>query len=157
MGQILLEFLDWIFLFVLLAVGYVCGVISEKRHYKSIREREKQFSHVLAFGSKWPPTVGRNVDSALVTGSVVISADYFKTFVGGLRKLVGGRFRGYETLMDRARREAILRMKEEADRLGADMVFNFKCESSQIGGRGQGGLLSMEVIAYGTALTDRGR
>jgi uncharacterized protein YbjQ (UPF0145 family) len=47
-----------------------------------------------------------------VSGSVVVSVDYFKRFLAGLRTLVGGRVTSYETLLDRARREAILRCKE---------------------------------------------
>ena len=39
-------------------------------------------------------------------------------------KLYDGRVKSYETLVDRARREAILRMKEAARDQGAGMVIN---------------------------------
>jgi uncharacterized protein YbjQ (UPF0145 family) len=88
----------------------------------------------------------------LVTGSVVISVDYFKRFLASLRTLIGGRVTSYESLLDRARREAILRMKEEASKLGADKVFNIKLETSSISKSAKGKVGSIEVLAYGTAL-----
>ena len=39
-------------------------------------------------------------------------------------------------------------MKEEAEKLNAAMVFNVKFETSRIGG----GVPTIEVLAYGTAL-----
>ena len=83
---------------------------------------------------------------------MVIANDYFKAFVAGLRNLFGGKIRTYETLLDRARREAILRMKEEAQKLGADFVFNIKYETSNISGQYSKRLPVIEVHAYGTAL-----
>ena len=152
--EIIGQFLDWIIFFVLLGAGYIFGRVAENRHYASIRKREGELADVLVFGAKWPPNVGRATGSALVSGSVVISADYFKMFVGGLRKLIGGRFRGYETLVDRARREAVLRMKADARRHGAKLVFNVKFESYQVGAVRAGGVSCVEVLAYGTALIE---
>lgn len=90
----------------------------------------------------------------MVSGSVVISIDYFKRLLGNLRNLFGGRVKAYESLLDRARREAILRMKEDALSRGGEMITNLKMETSTLTGaanqRGQIG--SVEVIAYGTAV-----
>ena len=87
-----------------------------------------------------------------VQGNVVISVDYFKRLSAGLRSLLGGRVGAYESLVDRARREAILRMKRNAQEQGANHIFNVKLETSSItkGGRGQIG--AVEMFAYGTAL-----
>jgi len=151
--ETLFQFIEWALVFVLIAVGYIFGRIAELRHYKSIRAREKKLAHILIFNLRWPPVIGKQCDSALVTGSVVVSADYFKSFVGGLRKIIGGRFRGYETLVDRARREAVLRMKEDARKRGAKMIFNVRFETFQVGAGTRRGLAAVEVLAYGTALT----
>jgi len=90
----------------------------------------------------------------MVSGSVVISIDYFKRLLGNLRNLFGGRVKAYESLLDRARREAVLRMKEEAQARGGEMITNLRMETSTLTGsanqRGQIG--SVEVIAYGTAV-----
>ncbi|MGH8664838.1 MAG: YbjQ family protein, partial [Burkholderiales bacterium] len=84
-----------------------------------------------------------------VHGTVVVSADYFKTFVAGLRNLIGGRFRAYETLLERARREAVLRLKEQARAKGARLVVCVRFETTSIS---SGWAPAIEVLAYGTAL-----
>ena len=93
--------------------------------------------------------VGIRAVQFLVHGAVVVSADYFKTFIAGLRNLFGGRFRSYETLMERARREALLRLKADARRKGAKTVICVRFETTSIS---TGWAPAMEVLAYGTAL-----
>ena len=44
----------------------------------------------------------------------MVSVDYFKRFLAGLRMIFGGRVSSYESLLDRARREALLRMRLQA-------------------------------------------
>ncbi len=143
---------DFIVLVTLLAVGYVFGRIAEARHYKSIIQREDEYRDLLVIASKIPPLGEQLEASILVTGSVVISVDYFKRFLAGLRSLVGGRIVAYESLLDRARREALLRMKQEARKVGANKVFNIKLETASISKNARGGVGSIEVLAYGTAL-----
>lgn len=139
-------------LLTLLAVGFFAGRVVERRHYASIRAREKQYGDVLAFMMRFPPDRVTPQSVFLVTGTVVISADYFKTFVAGLRNLFGGRFRAYESLMERARREALLRLKAEARRRGAKLVVCVRFETTSIT---SGWAPSIEVFAYGTALIPR--
>jgi len=144
--------IDLIIFVTLLAVGYGFGQYAEKQHYASIRKRELYLRSIPVIASRIPPHGNPNYDSQLVSGSVVISVDYFKRFIAGLRNLVGGRVTSYEALLDRARREAILRVKREAKNLGAEMVFNIKLETASIH-KGKGNTIgSVEVLAYGTAL-----
>ncbi|MEJ2143191.1 MAG: heavy metal-binding domain-containing protein [Gammaproteobacteria bacterium] len=144
---------DIIVLILLLATGYFFGRMAEKRHYKSILQREKKYQKLTVVASKFPPAFKNTHDTELVMGSVVVSVDYFKRFVASLRNLIGGRVRTYETLVDRARREAILRMKEEAARLGARMIFNIKLETASISkNQRNNNVGSVEVLAYGTAI-----
>lgn len=144
--------LDLAIFISLLALGYGFGRFAELKHYKSIIKREKQFRSLPAIAVKTPPIMDESSDSRLVSGNVVISVDYFKRFISVLRNLVGGRVTSYESLIDRARREAILRMKEQAHQLNAKYVFNIKFETASIykGQRQQIG--SVEVLAYGTAV-----
>ncbi len=88
-------------------------------------------------------------------GSAVISIDYFKRFLAILRNIFGGRIRSYESLVDRARREAILRMKAEAKKNHADIIINFRMETSTIGrsANQKGQVGSVEALAYGTAIS----
>jgi len=150
--DLLLQNLDLVVFLTLLAVGYFAGRAAEGRHYRSIRIRERELKEILLFATKFPPGVQTPQVTALVSGSVVISSDYFKLFVASLRKLFGGRFRVYETLLDRARREAVLRMKRDARGLGGRAIFNVKFETFNVTMGARGGIAAVEVLAYGTAL-----
>ena len=143
---------------ILLILGYVAGSISEKNHYKSIEEREKKTLQLPVVNMKKVEDVlgpGKKIASAeLVSGSVVVSIDYFKRVLASLRNLVGGNVRSYETLVDRGRREAILRMKEAAS--SPDIIMNLRIETSTVGrSANQGTIGSIEVLAYGTAVRYR--
>lgn len=137
---------------VLLALGFGFGRWAEKRHYRSIHAREAILRGLIVVPDRMPPIQYQHYHSNLVTGSVVVSVDYFKTVAAGLRSFIGGRIGAYESLLDRARREAILRMQEDALRQGAEAVFNLKFETARIGQNAGQGLGSVEVLAYGTAL-----
>ncbi|MBU1364981.1 MAG: YbjQ family protein [Gammaproteobacteria bacterium] len=145
---------DLIFFLVLLLLGYVFGQRAEKRHFRSIIEREKQLRDILVFSERRIPDEDK-LDGTLVCGSVVVSVDFFKRFVANLRNLVGGRVSAYESLLERARREAILRMKEEARRTGAKSVWNIRLETSSIYKGAQQSIGAVEVLAYGTAVKPR--
>lgn len=158
--------IDIIIVLGLLLLGYGFGSYREKRHYDSIREREDLLKDILVFESRFPPTPTRisTTDPSqeestasggeMVLGNVVVSVDYFKMFVAGLRKLVGGRLRSYETLLDRGRREAVLRMKQQARDLGANRVFNVRFETASISKGQSNNLGSIEVLVYGSALKE---
>ncbi len=133
---------------VLMVLGYGFGQYNEQRHYKSIKKREALLSTLPAVATKYPPGDERHRQT-MVMGSVVVASDYFKSFVASLVNVFGGRVRSFEPLLDRGRREAMLRLKQEASEQGASMVFNIKYETSRIGGK----VPTIEVLAYGTALT----
>jgi uncharacterized protein YbjQ (UPF0145 family) len=143
---------DLVIFLVLLALGYGFGRYAEVQHYKSIMAREETLRDLPVMATKRLPADGPVYATQLVGGNVVISVDYFKNFIAGLRNLLGGRVTSYETLVDRARREAILRMKDQAQELGAKMVFNLKLETCSIYRGRRSGIGSVEVFAYGTAL-----
>jgi uncharacterized protein YbjQ (UPF0145 family) len=136
---------------ILISLGYFFGRLAEKKHYKNIIAREKVMNSLPAMASRMPPQ-DSDYDQFLVSGSVVIANDYFKLFVAGLRNLFGGQMNSYETLLDRARREAVLRMKDKAKALGAEAVFNVKYEASNISGQMKKKMPVIEVHAYGTAI-----
>jgi uncharacterized protein YbjQ (UPF0145 family) len=140
---------------LLLVFGFIFGRYAERKHYRSIWQREDELRHVLVLNLRFPPPGMLRHDGELVSGNVVISVDYFKTVVAGLRSLVGGRISVYESLLDRARREAILRMQAQAAKLGAEMVINMKFETSRVSGNAGRSIGSIEVLAYGTALSRR--
>jgi uncharacterized protein YbjQ (UPF0145 family) len=140
-------------LLILLTVGYIFGRIAEQRHYRSIIRREAAFRRIPVFATRHlPDDLEPGVRTTLVTGSVVISVDYFKRFLAGLRMLIGGRLKSYESLIDRARREAVLRLQDQARRKGGNRVFNVKFETASISKGAKNTVGSVEVLAYGTAV-----
>ena len=142
---------DLYFLISLIITGYIFGQIHERRHYASLKRREEKTVAIVMTSSKRPlGELGPVTEVRLVQGGVVISVDYFKRIVTSLRNFFGGNIRGYETLVDRARREAILRLKESCP--DATQIVNLRLETSSIykGRRNQIG--SVEVFAYATAI-----
>ena len=135
----------------LLSLGYFFGRRAEKKHYRSIAEREAQWLSVPATSGKRVLKDNRKVDHCqLATGSVVISVDYFKRILAALRNIFGGSVQSYETLIDRGRREAVLRMKESCP--GAHQIINIRLETSSISKGRKKQVGSVEVLAYGTAV-----
>lgn len=139
---------------VFFVVVFIIGTQIEKNHYKSVKEKEKEFANLPAISSTKVADLTNVTDSRLVSGCIVISNDAFKKMVARIYNIFGGRISVYETLFDRARREAIIRMKEQARMHGADMVVNTRFETSRLGAVNSGnkGLGIFEVLAYGTAV-----
>lgn len=137
---------------VLIAVGFFAGRVNEGRHRASLRRREAMPGPVLTNLERLPQGMNA-VRSEFCIGSVVIASDYFKFFGASLKTLVGGRLRTLETLLDRGRREALLRVREQAAGMGADVVLNVRLETAIImrGGRNRP-YPAAEVLAYGTAV-----
>jgi uncharacterized protein YbjQ (UPF0145 family) len=139
---------------LLLMAAYISGRIIEKRHYRSIRKREARLRQLPTVTFRVVPKAWEVGESGLVTGSVVISVDHFKRFVAGLRMVFGGRVKTYESLLDRARREALLRMKEAAVARGYQVIVNVRLDTSRLASAKRKGKATagVEVLAFGTGL-----
>jgi len=141
----------YFFVFVgLLILSYVTGKWMETRHYHRIRQREREF---LARPAVTTKTLydDRPVEQAnLAMGSVVVSVDYFKRFVAGFHMLFGGELKAYAPLLDRGKREAILRMKESCP--DADFYLNCRLETSAISSGRKNTIGCVEIVAYSTAI-----
>ena len=146
--------IDLAVLLTLLIIGYGFGTYNERRHFRSIQEREEHYRRITTFSTKRLPP-GSTSSVCLAAGSVVISIDYFKKISAGLRNIIGGRVSAYESLLERARREAILRMKADAEDKGATTIINVKLETSSITKGRKGQIGAVEVLAYGTGLTPK--
>ena len=139
---------------VLLILGFSVGSLVERAHFKRLTRRETALSQMLVTDLRQLPSGCSATSFGLVTGEVVIASDYFKTFAASLRKIIGGELRTFESLMERARREALLRMKESARIMGATHVVNVRFSTSSIGSmrRRRAGAAMVEMFAYGTAV-----
>jgi uncharacterized protein YbjQ (UPF0145 family) len=155
MGDLIALLLNLMVIFLPIAIAMITGTILERRHFRNIAEREAQLSALPVLTGKAIPDDMPVIDSRLVSGSVVVSIDYFKRFLASLRNIFGGEMRAYCSLLDRGRREAILRMMEQHP--DAHLIVNLRVETSSISQGGKQGknktLGSTEVLAYGTAIT----
>lgn len=155
MSESIFESLNFVLPLALVIIAYIVGGLIERRHFKSIREREDALHGFPVTNFERLPETWRVGKGELVSGSVVVSLDYFKRVIAGLRAIIGGRVKTYEPLLDRARREAYLRMLELAKSRGYDAVINVRLETSRLanatgGGKGTAGV---EMLAFGTAVT----
>ena len=136
----------------LVLLALITGKAIEKRHLASIGKREAITAHQPAVTSRRWDDAYIVERAELVQGTVVVSIDYFKRFMAGLYNLVGGRVRSFESVLDRGRREALLRMKESCP--DADIFVNLRLETSMLASTTPKGqyLGGIEVIAYSTAV-----
>ncbi len=139
---------------VMLFGAWLTGSVLERRHLRNLLLLESGSRDVLALTIEDVPAEWTVGSCELVIGNVVISQDYFKRFAAGLKGLVGGRIGVYEPLLERARREALLRMKGVAHARGYNTVINVRIETSPLArSRGDGkGTAGVEIMAFGTAI-----
>lgn len=137
----------------LMVTGYLTGRYFEKKHYSELIRREEGLRHIPMISGEWKNTIESGEEGQLFSSGVVVASDYFKTTVSGFKSLIGGRLTAYESLLERGRREAVMRMKEEAVAWGAHKIVNVRVETSIISSAASGGgLPCVELFAYGTAL-----
>lgn len=129
----------------LMLTGYFVGGAREKKHFEELKTREALLLTRLPTRTDPGPKL-KSGETFLVTGSVVVASDYFKNFVGSLKNFFGGRMATHEALLDRARREAVCRLRESAVQKGALQVVDLHIETSFIDQMG------VEVSAYATAI-----
>jgi len=137
---------------ILLLIVYLIGRAAESSHLARLDNDERELADIVMSDLKRLPDNWRATDLHLVTGVAVIATDYFKVFAASLRNIVGGRVWSFETLVSRARREAIVRMLREARDAGANAVWTVRIETATIQGKRQGKSGGVEVMAYGTAM-----
>jgi uncharacterized protein YbjQ (UPF0145 family) len=130
---------------LLLVAGYFFGSRNEKKHIEELLVREKNLLTKLPTRADQGPKIEHG-EAFLVTSSVVIASDYFKNFIGALKNFFGGRMTTHETLLDRARREAVCRLREKALARGAQELVDVHICTNFIDQMG------VEISTYGTAL-----
>ena len=82
----------------------------------------------------------------LVQGSTVRSKHIGRDIMAGLKNIFGGELKGYTELLQESRDEAVVRMQQQANSIGANAILNIRFSTSNIT---QG---ASELYAYGTAV-----
>ncbi len=141
----------------LLLFAYFVGAALERRHFRDLRRRETEIEGFPVTTFQALPADWNVTGAQLVEGNVVVSLDYFKRVIAGLRMLAGGRVRTFEPLLDRARREDYLRMVEQARASGFDAVINVRLVTSRLANaRSDQSTAGIEILAFGTGIRLRG-
>lgn len=139
--EFLIKSLIWL---VLIAIGWYFGTRAERGHLKSLMTDEQKYQHIQVSSERFYEPKGVN-ESILVVGSVVIAQDKFKQVVAAMLSLFGKNLTVYEMLLDRARREAVVRAKRQANDAGCHALYGLRFEMTEV----QGGV---EILAYGVAV-----
>ena len=140
---------------VMLLGAWISGGMLERRHLKSLLLLESGSSGVLAITIEDLPPDWHVESCELVMGNAVISQDYFKRVAASIKSIFGGNIGVLEPLLERARREALIRMKGVAHTRGYDTIINVRIETATLASsRGNGkGTAGVEILAFGTAIS----
>ena len=116
-------------------MGFVAGTFAEKNHFKRLDEREAVNRQMLQTQSKlFLSPVKSGKTPTMIHSETVVASDYFKNFISGFRKFFGGEMKSYYTLMERARRETLAKLIEQARDMGYNAVCNVRLEPADISG-----------------------
>ena len=83
----------------------------------------------------------------IARGSTVSARNFGSDIFAGLKNIVGGEISEYTKLQAQSREQALQRMIEDAERMGANAIVNVRLTTSMVM---QG---CSEILAYGTAVT----
>ena len=130
---------------ILFSVGFGFGRYNEGKHFRYLDEQEQRLAYIRVNNSRFAVS---EYSGHMISSNVVISHDYFKYAIANVQNMLGGRLTSYESVVERARREAIVRLKLEAEKIGATQSMGIRLSTTELGM--QGGMV--EVFAYGTAI-----
>ncbi|SEQ72680.1 Uncharacterized conserved protein YbjQ, UPF0145 family [Amphritea atlantica] len=82
----------------------------------------------------------------LVQGSSVRAKHVGRDIMAGLKNIFGGELKGYTELLQESRDEAMERMKQQAESIGANAILNVRFSTSSVA---QG---AAEIYVYGSAV-----
>ena len=130
---------------ILFSVGFGFGRYNERKQFRYMDEQEQRLAYIRMNNIRFAVS---EYSGQMISSNVVISHDYFKYAIANVQNMLGGRLTSYESVVERARREAIVRLKLEAEKIGATQIMGIRLSTTELGM--QGGMV--EVFAYGTAI-----
>jgi uncharacterized protein YbjQ (UPF0145 family) len=141
-------------LVALLALGLLAGGYAERKHLRNLAAREQAngdffISQLRSFPGA---AAGPTPPPRIVFGQAAIASDYLKSFLSGLRKIFGGEMRAYNSLLVRARREALQQLVERAREQGYNAICNVRLDSADLAGNAKRRRMPMvAILASATA------
>ena len=85
----------------------------------------------------------------IVTGEVILGANFFKDFMAGITNVLGGRSGQYESSLEEARKSAMREMEQRAAKMGANAIIAVDIDYETITTDGSSMLM---VACSGTAV-----
>jgi uncharacterized protein YbjQ (UPF0145 family) len=82
----------------------------------------------------------------MVQGNTVRSKHVGRDLMAGFKNIFGGELVGYTELLTESREEAVDRMKQQAQAIGANAILNVRFSTSSVAAG------AAELFAYGTAV-----
>lgn len=82
----------------------------------------------------------------IARGNAVRARNIGRDIVAGLKNIVGGEIEEYTKLQAYSREQALQRMIDDAERMGADGIVNVRLTTSMVMQK------ASEILAYGTAV-----
>jgi uncharacterized protein YbjQ (UPF0145 family) len=134
-----------IFFCILFFIGLAFGRYNERKHFKQLILDEQELAYITVDNQRFTEYAQ---SGHMLSSNVVISHDYFKFVLASIQNFLGGRLSSYESVLERARREALVRLKKQAQQMGATHIAALRLSSTELGM--EGGMV--EVFAYGTAI-----
>ena len=143
---------------LLLVVTFFIGQKGERDHFEDLRRREARLRSMPVTTFETLPPDWTPITSGIVTGSVVMSADYFKQFVAGFKKFFGGRLTVLKRLISGPPLLAVASNPQRTLFMKHSSLINVRIEGSRINRSGtqKEGVVAVEMLAYGTGIK-RGR
>ena len=83
----------------------------------------------------------------VVSGSTVRAKHAGRDIMAGVKNIFGGELTGYTELLSEAREQAMERMRDQAEQLGANAIVNVRFSTSSVTAG------ASEIYIYGTAVT----
>ena len=121
-----------LFLFML---GFFVGGATERRHFRSLDEREAASDMLISQVKGFPFAAAQSeLEPRILIAEVVIGTDYLKTFLASIRNIFGGEVKSFQTLLTRSRREALQRLVEQAREQGYNAICNVRFDTADVGG-----------------------
>jgi len=138
-------------LFVFL-VAVVVGRLIESNHLKDLARREQALKGTMVIHTRMRAVSPGMKHQEMMFAEVALGADRFVTWLAMWKQLIGGNLGSLEPVVDRARREALLRIAEQSAAKGYTELANvrFSTASMKVGDRRQKELI-LGIFAFGTA------
>ncbi|HMO14133.1 MAG TPA: heavy metal-binding domain-containing protein [Pirellulaceae bacterium] len=120
---------------LLLVAAFALGGYVDRKHLANLAERERLCQSIQLSQSQhfFSPHFGGSPPQ-IVTAETVVANNHFKRFLASWRKFFGGEIKSFHVLVERARRETLMRLVENAQQQGFNALCNVRLDSVDIGG-----------------------